>query len=113
MKHAHVHHPRVLCGIVAIPSIPLRLEGYEFDMLHLLVRGDVLAAPLSTLRPGPLHAVLGFVGHGTAAAATVHSIGTSVFAMCGVGKWCDVCVLTVIPGEGVYGRFELVLRLRP
>lgn len=71
MKHAHVHHSSVLRGIVAIPSIPLRLEGDELDMLHLLVRGDVLAAPLGTLRPRSLHAVFGFVGHGTAAAATL------------------------------------------
>ena len=93
LEHAHVHHPRVLRGVVAIPSIPLRLEGDELDMLHLLVRSNVLTAPLGSLRPRPLHAVLGFVGHGTAAAATVHFIEIAVFAMCGVGKWCDVCVL--------------------
>ena len=64
---SRVYDARVLCGVVAVPAVPLRLEGGQLDVLHLLVSCYVLPRPLGALRPRSLHAVLGLVRYGSTA----------------------------------------------
>ena len=56
----HLAHPQPLLAPTA--------QQLQPTPAHLLIRGDVFVGPARALGARPLHAVLGLVGHGTAAA---------------------------------------------
>ena len=74
-QDVHVNHTCVAVWVVAVPEITLGVKGREVDVFHFLIRSNVLAAPLGPLGPWSVHAVLGLVRHGSAAAHQAQQSG--------------------------------------